>query len=135
MTARGIRNFNPGNLRIGENWRGLSTVDNGDREFCVFIAPIYGIRALCKLLLNYQKKYDLKTIRQIIGRYAPDIENDTSAYVKHVSDSVGIDPDAPVDVTNPEAMSHMLTAIIMHENGQQPYTHEIDDAMLLAGIR
>ena len=133
--ARGISNHNPGNLRIGENWRGLSTVDNGERSFCVFIAPVYGIRALCKLLMTYQKRYDLKTIRQIIGRYAPDIENDTSAYVQHVADSVGIDPDAPVDVTQRRIMNPLLTAIIMHENGQQPYTHEIDDAMLLAGIK
>ena len=69
---RGIRNNNPGNIRHGANWQGLNP--NGriiDPAFCVFTAPIYGIRALAKVLINYKKIHGLNTVRQIVSRYAP----------------------------------------------------------------
>ena len=42
MPARGIRNNNPGNIRKGEKWKGLSPIQN-DSSFCVFKSPEYGI--------------------------------------------------------------------------------------------
>lgn len=52
--ARGERNNNPGNIRHGSKWRGLS-IEQADREFCQFVSPEYGIRAIYKLLQTYQK--------------------------------------------------------------------------------
>ena len=47
---RGIRNNNPGNIRHGANWQGLNPKGRDiDSAFCVFTAPIYGIRALAKV--------------------------------------------------------------------------------------
>lgn len=52
MTARGIRNNNPGNIRLGGGWAGL--VENqSDEIFCVFADMQHGIRALIKLLMAY----------------------------------------------------------------------------------
>lgn len=79
---RGIRNNNPGNIRHGANWLGLNT--NGqdiDSSFCVFTAPVYGIRALAKVLINYKRIHGLNTVRQIVSRYAPPNENQTTAYI------------------------------------------------------
>ena len=134
MTARGLRNNNPGNIRLGEAWNGL--VDNpAEKSFCTFVCATYGIRALCKVLLTYQKRYDLDTIGKIIDRYAPVDENDTNAYAKHVADVLNVPVDAPVDLTDAKLMEGVVRAIIQHENGSCPYTFEITDGMLLAGIK
>lgn len=129
-TPRGIRNNNPGNIRHGANWLGLSFTQ-GDEEFCQFTRPEYGIRALRVLLCNYKKLYGIDTIRGIISRYAPTIENDTAAYVKSVSAAVGKGADDPLDLDAEHVMAPLVRAIIRHENGACPY----DAETILAGIR
>lgn len=52
MTARGIRNNNPGNLRHGEDWLGLAPVQD-DQNFCTFTEMHFGVRALLKTLRTY----------------------------------------------------------------------------------
>ena len=123
LGTRGIRNNNPGNIRHSSSkWQGLS-IEQTDREYVQFDDPVYGIRALTKLLRNYQSRHGLKTIRQIINRYAPPSENITDAYVANVSRLVGVNPDAEIDINN--YITPMVKAIIQHENGEQPYSAEI----------
>ena len=133
---RGIRNNNPGNIRWGSDWYGLDP--NGkekDASFCVFTRPEYGIRALARLLVNYQKLHKLNTIRKIIERYAPVNENNTEAYVLHVAKQVGVDADEAILVMEHERMKPLVKAIIMHENGVMPYADKvIDEGLVLAGI-
>ncbi len=121
---RGIRNNNPGNIRWSSSaWQGLDKDGKSkDASFCVFVSPEYGIRALAKLLFNYYNKYNLKTIRQIINRYAPTNENNTSAYVKHVCDKVGVLPDDKIQLSD---FKKLIEGIILHENGIQPYSDEV----------
>lgn len=129
---RGIRNNNPGNIRHNSNnrWVGLSPCQN-DKDFCVFIAPRYGIRALAIILRNYQSRYGLKTVKDIINRYAPTIENNTNSYIKSVCQFLGITDTTAIDVGEEYVMLCLLKAIIRHENGIQPYSNE----ELLEGIR
>ena len=99
---RGIRNNNPLNIRrSGDKWQGQVNVNvnvnvngSGEAEFCVFSSMEYGWRAafviLCK---TYYGKYKLRTIRDIVSRWAPAKENNTAAYIRHVSDYTGIGPD------------------------------------------
>lgn len=119
-TVRGIRNNNPGNIRKGANWDG-STGDDG--AFVIFRSPEYGIRALAKLLLNYERLHGLNTVRGIISRYAPSNENNTAAYVSSVSGKLDIDPDTTFSVQT--RLPELITAIIHHENGQQPYSEQL----------
>ncbi|MFW5487371.1 MAG: structural protein [Desulfovibrio sp.] len=121
---RGIRNNNPGNIRHGENWNGLA-LEQLDPDFCTFVAPVYGIRAMGRILLNYQRRHHLNTVREIVNRWAPPVENNTEAYAAHVARALGVDPDEPVDVA--ALLETFLEVIIMHENGQNPY-----DASVLA---
>jgi hypothetical protein len=91
---RGIRNNNPLNIRrSGDRWQGLRALQE-DRAFCQFSTMEYGWRAafviLCK---TYYVKYKLRTIRDIVSRWAPANENNTAAYIRHVSDYTGIGPD------------------------------------------
>lgn len=135
-TPRGIRNCNPGNIRHGENWEGLHPYSNElDKAFCVFISAKYGIRALCKILMNYNKLYGINTIQGIINKYAPPVENETDYYIRHVSQKLGVSPVEPINVLRPDVMYLLISAIILHENGIQPYTEEeIRGGMLLAGL-
>jgi len=85
VKPRGIRNNNPGNIRRnGDPWQGLAETQ-GDKEFFTFATPVYGIRALARTLITYQDRHGLRTIRQIISRWAPPVENDTESYVKAVT--------------------------------------------------
>ena len=85
---RGIRNHNPGNLRrSADPWQGLAA-EQSDAEFFQFASAKWGIRALARTLIAYQDRVGLKTIKQMIGRWAPPNENDTGAYVRAVGASV-----------------------------------------------
>lgn len=112
---RGIRNNNPGNIRKNNiEWQGMSA-EQLDPEFVQFIAPEYGFRAMAKLLRGYQSKYGLKTIRELVNRWAPTIENNTSAYVDSVAKETGINADMPISVD--AHLPELLRAITRHENG------------------
>ena len=134
-TPRGIRNHNPGNIRRSSDpWQGLAE-RQGDVEFFTFKSPIYGIRALARTLINYQDKHGLRTIRQIIGRWAPPVENNTNAYVRAVAEATDLDADQMLDLHDFDYLFPLTKAIIKHENGQQPYTDaQITKALVLAGV-
>ncbi|MFI3241771.1 MAG: structural protein [Alphaproteobacteria bacterium] len=128
---RGIRNNNPGNIRHGANWIGLEPNSKElDKSFCVFKSPVYGIRALAKVLLNYQRLYKINTIRGIINRYAPPNENNTDSYINAVANQLGIGADDLIDIKEPCILVVLIKAIIRHENGVQPY----DTQTILEGI-
>lgn len=117
---RGIRNNNPLNIRIsGDNWQGAN---GDDGEFVTFETPEKGIRAAARILKNYRDKYGLKSVGQIITRWAPPTENNTASYIKNVAKKVGIS--ANEDLLDYEYQS-LISAMIYHENGQQPYSSSV----------
>ncbi len=125
---RGIKNKNPGNLRLsGDDWRGLKS-NQSDPAFFQFSDEVYGIRALAKVLLNYQGRYGLKTISEIISRYAPPTENNTMSYIESVAGRVGVDKDQEIIVA--DILPELIPAIIYHENGQQPYDNQTINAAI-----
>lgn len=132
---RGIRNNNPGNIRRnGDPWQGLAK-DQTDREFFTFQSAIYGIRALARLLITYQDKYGLCTIEGIITRWAPAVENNTTAYIQSVARRTGFSALFALDMHCFDHLKPIVEAIIQHENGQQPYSDaEITKALVLAGV-
>ena len=78
---RGIRNNNPGNIRNSEanEWLGeVASKEKQDEDFEEFQDMAHGVRAMMRLLVNYQRNYNLNTIRELIGRWAPRNENDTT---------------------------------------------------------
>lgn len=125
-TARGIRNNNPGNIRWGDDWKGLvPTAQRTDKSFCQFTSPEYGVRAMVIILRNYQQKYKLNTVSGIIKRWAPPNENDTLAYINSVAQATGVSPDQPINTYDSRFMMKLLQAIIKHENGEQPYSFDV----------
>jgi len=133
MTPRGIRMCNPGNLREpkggGIQWDGERATDE-DPSFEEFISPEYGIRALYRVLTVYQSHYGLVTVQDMLNRFAPPSENDTGAYISHVAAAMHIKPDVAFDIREKHHALEMISAIILHENGVQPYSQ----ATIIDGI-
>jgi hypothetical protein len=132
---RGIRNNNPGNIRrSADPWQGLAR-DQNDDAFFQFAEPKWGIRALARVLISYQDKHGLRTVRGIVSRWAPPVENKTSSYIDHVARRLGVGADDPLDVHEYRVLRGLVEAIVGHENGQQPYTDaQLDAGLILAGI-
>lgn len=116
--TRGERNNNPGNIVKSNNpW--LGKIAGNDSRFETFSSPQYGIRALAKLLTNYiGDGHD--TIRKIITRYAPALENDTNGYIASVVRQTGISADTVLSA-DPDILNALVPAIIQHENGRNIY--------------
>ncbi len=127
MTARGIRNNNPLNIRYVEGITSTYTGCTGkdDAGFCVFDTPQHGLEAAKRALLIYQDKHGLNTIHGIINRWAPPSENDTVAYINAICQAVGIDADTQIDLHSPSVLAPIMTAMIQHENGVQPYSADL----------
>lgn len=120
--TRGIRNNNPGNIR-GNNayqWRG--EVGRDDLDFVVFDAPENGIRAIARTLNTYSNKYGINTLKDIISRWAPSIENNTEAYIQHAEQALKISRHTPI---GEQHKADLIKVIIQHENGSQPYSNKV----------
>lgn len=121
---RGIRNNNPGNLRHGPSWQGLTQVQT-DPDFAQFDTPENGLRALARTLHTYQTDHHLQTVEEIINRWAPSSENATPSYVQHVARYMNVGPRQQIqDFGNNEQTQALIQAIIVHENGRNPYSNE-----------
>ena len=92
---RGIRLNNPGNIKHGDDWQGMSA-EQADPDFITFISPVWGIRAMARTLTTYSTSYGLNTVEGIIGRWAPESENDTASYIAHVASALGVDQGSAV---------------------------------------
>lgn len=136
-TARGIRNKNPGNIVVS----GWTVRQNGytgpepQGRFATFATMAHGVEALIRLLLVYRDQHKLTTVRQIINRWAPPVENDTGSYVMSVAKvlGVGIDDELPAD---PQVYAKLARAIVGHENGREAAAavtdEDYDQAMVAA---
>lgn len=133
MATRGIRNNNPGNIRVSKDqWEGM-TGDDG--AFVTFDSPESGVRALGKNLLSYGRQgYD--SIEKIINRWAPPNENDTQAYIDSVVAATGIPATQSLDLSNPDTLSSLAQAISFHETGSRydPEVYQKGVARALNGI-
>lgn len=113
---RSVRNNNPLNIRLSNNkWDGK--VNGSDPAFEKFETPVYGFRAAGKILLNYQKLHGLTTIEQMINRFAPPSENETSSYIQHVAAELGVNANHPLQLTE-NTLAKMLHVMSTHESGR-----------------
>ena len=115
---RGLRNNNPGNIRInGDLFQG-EVRPSKDKSFKQFETMAYGYRAMFVILRNYIRNYKLDTIRKMISRWAPPKDNNhTEAYIKAVSDYAGIPADDPINVNDREQMIRIVAGMSRVENG------------------
>jgi len=127
MTPRGIRNCNPGNIRVTKDkWQGLRSVQT-DKEFFQFTEMKWGYRALIRTLQNYRKRHGCMTIADFIHRWAPSQENNTTAYIRSVCSQLGVPSVYVPDVDDCDTMCALAAAISKHENGVDANMKEVQD--------
>ncbi|MFI3322095.1 MAG: structural protein P5 [Rikenellaceae bacterium] len=116
---RGLRNNNPGNIRVSATvWQGeVEWAAKKDKSFEEFKDMAHGYRALIKLLQNYRKFHGCSTIADIISRWAPPSENDTSAYINRVCKCMGTDANYMPNINDKQVMCSLAAAISLVENG------------------
>ena len=114
--SRAVVNNNPGNIIDSSFAKSQPGYLGSDGRFAKFESPEHGETAMHNLLSNYQKR-GLNTPASIIGRWAPPSENDTSSYVAQVAKKLGVGPNDPIDVSDPNVKSILGKAIATVEAG------------------
>ncbi|EGZ1095548.1 lytic transglycosylase catalytic [Escherichia coli] len=131
-TKRGERNNNPGNLNFAGQ-AGASLERPGGR-FARFETAFDGLRALARQLMLYAGR-GINSVEKIISTWAPASDNNnTTAYIRAVSQRLGVDPRATLNMSDPQTMSALMSSIIQHENGRNIYSRELINKAAVAGI-
>lgn len=112
-----MRNRNPGNIRRSATKYLGEVAPSRDAAFKQFETMAWGYRAMFVLLDSYSRK-GYRTIRQMVSRYAPPIENHTENYIRCVSEWSGICADEPLDTQAGETMIPIVAAMSRMENGR-----------------
>lgn len=114
---RGLRNCNPGNIRITKDkWKGLREKQE-DKSFFQFTEMKWGYRALIRTLQNYRYRHACLTISDFINRWAPPTENNTSGYISRVCKEMQVPATHVPDVKDQGTMCAFAAAISQVENG------------------
>lgn len=126
MIPRGLRNNNPGNIRITKDkWKGLRPVQE-DKEFFQFSDMKWGYRALIRTLQNYHRLHGCRTIADYINRWAPEHENNTSGYISRVCKEMQVPTTYVPDVEDKTTMCAFAAAISQVENGVPAVMSDIE---------
>lgn len=135
MTARGLKNCNPGNLRrTKDRWQGLRPQQT-DKEFFQFTDMAHGYRAMMITLQNYVRKHGCRTMASIIKRYAPPTENNTSAYLAYVCNEMGVPTTYEPDLHDKATMCALVSAMSRMENGADANPDEVEAGWMLLGVK
>lgn len=129
--SRGLRNNNPGNIRLSTTRYEGEIEHSDDSEFKQFESMPYGYRAMFRLLYVYQTRHGLNTLRGMISRYAPSNENDTNNYIRQVSKWSSLEPDAHITSTNRDTMIPFVAAMSRMENGVPANMPDVEEGWKL----
>lgn len=125
---RGIRNNNPLNIRrSADRWQGAATTQT-DKSFVQFETMAYGYRAAWRLMQTYYRRLRRQkkrfTVENIIARWAPPNENDTTAYTRTVLMLSGLGGNEnllpPQNVQGYGRLARLMEAMTVMENGIRP---------------
>ena len=125
---RGIRNHNPGNIKRGDNWRGMAA-EQTDETFVQFAAPVWGFRAMGVILRGYVINHGLRTVRQISDRWTA---TDKAAHARTIAQHAGLGLDDLIPQSHWIAVAQ---GIVVAENGKQPYPlSTIEEGLRMGGL-
>ena len=121
---RGISNKNPGNIRQSPTKYLGEVRPSKDKHFKQFQTMAWGYRAMFVLLHTYSKN-GFRTIRQMISRYAPPVENHTENYIKYVAEKSRVFADVELDTLDPAEMIPIVSAMSQMENGMPAVADQV----------
>ncbi|MDE6046232.1 MAG: structural protein P5 [Alistipes sp.] len=124
--ARGLTNRNPGNIRRSAvRYRG-EVQPSRDPAFKQFETMAWGYRAIFVLLDTYRVRHGLRTLAEMIARWAPPTENRTDAYIRAVAERTGLPADRPLNTRDRATMIPVAAAISRVENGVDADPREVE---------
>lgn len=123
--SRGLRNNNPGNIRLGKVRYKGERAKSSDKAFRQFESMEWGYRAMFVLLHTYALKHNCHTLRKIINRYAPPSENHTENYIRRVTNATHLSPDERISTTDKGVMTAIVAAMSEVENGVKANMEDI----------
>lgn len=131
MGTRGLRNHNPLNIRVGNNWMGEISPGR-ERQFEVFANDAYGLRAGFIIIRKYINSYRCNTLRKIITRWAPPGENNTDNYINIVAKRSQLNPDERLVFTDQWRMCRLVKAMVFVESAYEPSDAVLNTAYEMA---
>lgn len=89
-------------------------VGNFGDQIRVYPSMLDGLKGMRDNLLSpaYAKN---PTVAAIISRWSPSNENDTSALIKDTAAMMGVDPNQPLNLNDPQTMKNLMRAITVNE--------------------
>lgn len=136
--SRGIRNNNPLNIRVGNDWRGELN-PNRDGVFEQFKTMTDGCRAAAILAVNIitgraksclHRRYD--TLGAFITKWAPPSENNTGWYIKTVCRITGYNEFKKLYPIQKHTLCFVLWAMAQVECGEVVPLHYFENGYSLA---
>lgn len=127
---RGIRNNNPLNIKIGNDWQGERP--NTDGVFEEFTTMQYGLRAAFIILRKYITKYERNTIRKIVHSWSPDGSRIESIYMSSVSKWSAIALDDTIRYDDRDTMCKIVQGMAKVETGRTLGLNIIEEAYDMA---
>lgn len=130
--SRAERNNNPGNLEF----RGQrdATREDGEGRFAKFDTPEAGVAALARQLQLYGSR-GIDTLEGILSKYAPPSENNTGAYVKALSEKLGVAGNQQLDLKDAYTLSRLVEGISAHEAGRSFLSNQqVMTGLTMAGV-
>lgn len=117
---RGERNNNPLNLESNNiQWDGLV---GHDGPYCVFDTAQSGLNAGARDLYVKWSKDNLRTVAQIVRKFAPPEDNDTNAYIYSVCKRLGVSGGDKLNLDDDAVFHNLLDAMVNQEEGRDIYS-------------
>jgi hypothetical protein len=120
QAPRSVRNNNPGNIEFGDFARSLGATGS-DGRFAIFPDAATGQAAQAELLRRYGAK-GFNTVEAIVNRWSPQADpgnapGSTNNYARFVAQRLGVQPNQPLDMNNPQVLSALAGAMAQFEGG------------------
>ena len=127
----GLRQNNPGNIRSGAGFFGETGVGSG---YATFQNPLFGGRALARLLSTYKNQYGISNVDSLIDRYAPSGDNTMESrtnYKGFIANKLGVGKDDEIDLDDDNTKLGVMKAIVEFENrNENPYSDQEYNLMI-----
>ena len=127
----GLRQNNPGNIRPTGEFIGETGQGGG---YATFRNPIFGGRALSRVLSTYKRDYGINNIDAMIDRYAPKKDNTEASrknYKSFIARDLGVSTDSEIDLDDDNTKAQIMKSIVKFENkNQQPFTDQDYNLMI-----
>ena len=121
--ARGIRNNNPGNLRLSPDSRGrfIGQKRMDEHGYMVFHKPMQGLYSLTWTLVDLAGEH-INTVAGLIAEFSPGGESSEAQYSKYLAEDLDVGEFEKIDIV--ERLEPILRSIITYECGKVAYTPE-----------